>query len=66
MKIQPFSFHQDRPERGSAVIVILGMLAIMMIFLTLNTVALNHLNRELKLSEKKQVQRLRSDSMQHP
>ena len=48
-------------ERGSAVAVILAMLSIMMICLALNTVAMRTLDRELKLVEKQQVQRLQRE-----
>jgi len=49
--------HRRRQE-GSAVIMVLAMLAIMLICVGVNTVAVTNLRRELKLLEKKQVQRL--------
>jgi hypothetical protein len=55
------SVHLDRrpSERGSATIVVLVMLGIMMIFFATNLVTIKTLTRELKLVEKKQIERLR-------
>ena len=39
-------------------VVVLAMLGIMMIFVSINTIAINRLGQELKLLEKKQVQRI--------
>ena len=51
-----------RTEHGSAVVVILAMLAIMMICVSVNVVAVRSLERELKLLEKNQVQRLHQNA----
>jgi hypothetical protein len=48
-----------RREHGSAVAVVLALVAIMLIYMGANLVALRSLDRELKLLEKKQLQRLR-------
>ena len=44
-------------EQGSAVLVVLALLAVMCLLLASNTVTLNSLKRELRLIEEKQVQR---------
>lgn len=63
MRILPSSKEKNRrAERGSAVAVILAMLGIMLIFVGADLVAVRSLDRELKLLEKKQVQRLRRDT----
>ncbi len=58
MKIPKHQIHSRHPERGSAVIVTLAMLAIMLLCVGANTIAIRTLSRELKLVEKKQMQRL--------
>ena len=62
MKTYSFDPNRPRSERGSAVIVVLVMLGIMMIFFATNLVTIKTLTRELKLVEKKQVERLRGDT----
>jgi len=47
-----------RSQGGSAVVVLLGMLSVMLILLAANTAALNRLSREVKGIEKHQIQRL--------
>jgi hypothetical protein len=51
-----------RSERGSAVMLVMTMLGIMVICVSVNAVAVMSLTRELKLLEKKQVQRLQTVS----
>jgi hypothetical protein len=53
-------------ERGSAVIVVMVMLGIMMIFFATNLVTIKTLTRELKSVEKKQVERLRAGQNEAP
>lgn len=51
----------SRPRRnrdGSAVIVMLALLAVMVILIAANTAALNRLTQEVKGMEKRQTQRL--------
>ncbi len=43
---------------GSAVIVVLALLAIMLVYVAANTKTLYHLSRELKLVERHQIHRL--------
>ncbi len=45
-------------RRGSAVVIVMALLAIMSILVTVNLVAVNSLGREIKLIEKKQRERL--------
>lgn len=45
-------------QRGTAVVVLLAMLAIMMILVAANGRTIFHLQRELRLIERQQVQRL--------
>ncbi|HEX4647170.1 MAG TPA: hypothetical protein VH598_16320 [Verrucomicrobiae bacterium] len=58
MKTSLFQSNRRRSEHGSATIVVLVMLGIMMIFFATNLVTIKTLTRELKLVEKKQVERL--------
>ena len=58
MKTSCSRVNHRRRERGSAVVVALAMLAIMLICVSVNSVAVRSLGRELKLLEKKQVQRI--------
>jgi uncharacterized membrane protein YbjE (DUF340 family) len=62
MKLLNVDQAKRQSEDGSAVAVVLAMLSIMMICLALNTVAMRTLDRELKLVEKHQVQRLQGQS----
>ena len=58
MKIPNASSQRSFAQSGSAVIVLLALLGIMLTFVAANTIAIRSLQRELKLIEKKQVQRL--------
>ena len=60
MKTSPDYSNHPRAQRGSATLVVLVMLGIMMIFFATNLVTIRVLTRELKLVDKKQVERLRS------
>ena len=51
-----FSFRHSR-ERGTALIVVMALLAIMCVFMICTTESLFHVKKELKLIEKKQLQR---------
>lgn len=44
-------------EGGSATILVLALVAIMMVFLTANQLVLHNLKRELRLVEQKQLKR---------
>lgn len=44
-------------EGGSATILVLALVAIMMVFLTANQLVLHNLKRELRLLEQKQLKR---------
>jgi hypothetical protein len=48
----------SRKKDGSAVIVLLALLSIMVLYIFANLKTLNYLDRELKLVEKRQLQRL--------
>jgi hypothetical protein len=56
------SFHESRianhSQSGMAVIIVLAFLAIILIYLAANARTLHWLERDLKLIEQKQVQRL--------
>jgi hypothetical protein len=58
MNTRPNSSRHSKPARGSAVIVVLALLAIMMILVTASFVAERTLGRELKQIEKNQLKRL--------
>lgn len=60
MNIPNTCSERKRGQSGSAVVVLLAMLTMMLIFVAANTVAIRSLQRELKLIEKKQVQRLQT------
>ena len=64
MKTSPDYPNRPRSQRGSATIVVLVMLGIMMIFFATNLVTIKVLTRELKLVDKKQVERLRGSPAQ--
>jgi hypothetical protein len=57
MKI-PISISAARRQRGSAVVVYLALLAIMVILSAANSNTLLHLHRELNLLDQRQVKRL--------
>lgn len=57
------SFHASRPPRrqsGSAVIVVMALLAIILIYVAGNLRTLTNLGRELKLLERQQIHRLQN------
>ena len=58
MKIPHSIFAPRRRQNGSAVLVCIALLAIMVILVTANSKALFNLHREIKLLEKRQVERL--------
>lgn len=47
----------QRSARGSATILVLALVAIMMVFLTANQLVLHNLKRELRLVEQKQLKK---------
>jgi hypothetical protein len=49
-----------RQQGGSAVIVVMALVAILLLYVAGNLRTLDHLSRELKLLEKKQVRRLQA------
>lgn len=58
MKTALVIYRRSRPaQSGSAVLVILILLAIMLLFSQANTLTLYRLNREVKMAEKQQIQR---------
>ncbi len=57
------TFHASRPLRrqsGSAVIIVLALIAIMLVYVAANMRTLYNLGSELRLLERKQVQRLKT------
>ena len=56
------SFSAARRQRGSAVVVYLALLAIMVILSAANSNTLLHLHRELNLLEHRQIKRLNASS----
>ena len=57
------TFHASRPRRrqtGSAVIVVMALLAIILVYVAANLRTLNSLGRELKLLELQQTRRLQT------
>ncbi len=66
MKLPPlhssgFAFHAPRPwhrQSGSAVIVVMALLALMLIYVAGNLRTLSSLGRELRLLERQQTRRL--------
>jgi len=50
--------HGSRPQSGSAVIVVMALLTIIMVYVASNLRTINHLSRELKLLERQQTLRL--------
>ena len=47
----------QRSARGSATVLVLALVAIMMVFLTANQLVLHNLKRELRLVEQKQLKK---------
>lgn len=66
MKILNASHPTKLHQSGSAVVVLMALLGMMLIFVAANTVAIRSLQRELKLTEKKQVQRWQSITPTEP
>ena len=68
MKLRPlhasrFTFHVSRftrRESGSAVIVIMALLAILLLYMAYNLKTLANLGRELRLLERQQTRRLQA------
>ena len=58
MKIPRSIFPPSRRQNGSAVLVFITLLAIMVILVTANSKALFCLHQEIKLLEQRQVERL--------
>lgn len=58
MKILHSIFTPRRRQNGSAVLVFIMLLAVMLILVTANSKALFHLHQEIKLLEQRQVKRL--------
>ncbi len=54
------TFSPRRHESGSAIIVVLALLAIIMIYVASNLRTLDNLDRELKLVERQQLHRLQA------
>ena len=58
MKISRFNPSRCHRQSGSAVLIFIALLAIMLVLITANSSALLHLHRELKLLDQRQVERL--------
>jgi hypothetical protein len=58
MKIFPSNFTERPRQNGSAVLLFITLLAIMVILATANSSALLHLRGELNLLERRQIERL--------
>ncbi len=58
MKTFPSNFTERRRQNGSAVLLFITLLAIMLMLITANGSALLHLHRELKLLDQRQIKRL--------
>ena len=56
MKLKP-EVRSRESESGSATILVLALVAIMMVFLTANQLVLHNLKRELRLMEQKQLKK---------
>ena len=63
MKALRVPFNRQRSQRGSAVIVVMGLLAIMAICVSVNLAAIHTVDRELKFLDKKQTQHWQSKSI---
>jgi len=58
MKIPRFNRSRHHRQSGSAVLLFITLLAIMLMLITANSSALLHLHRELKLLDQRQIKRL--------
>ena len=58
MKIPRFNCSRPHRQSGSAVLIFITLLAIMLMLITANSSALLHLHRELKLLDQRQIKRL--------
>ena len=58
----PLPARRRRSQSGSAVVIVTAMVAIMAICVAVNVASIRTVDRELKLMEKKQIQRLQSSS----
>jgi Tfp pilus assembly protein PilV len=60
MKLPQYSFHPQHPgtRRGSALIMLLGILALLMGIAAANHSNVNALHREVRMIEKQQIQRM--------
>ncbi len=63
--MKPLLFHASLPRRrqsGSAVIVVMALLAIMLIYVAGNLRTIAHLGREVRLVEQQQIRRLQKEA----
>jgi Tfp pilus assembly protein FimT len=58
MKVSRCNLARRHRQSGSAVLVFIALLAIMLMLITANSSTLLHLHRELKLLDQRQVERL--------
>ena len=58
MKVSRFNLSRHHRQGGSAVLIFITLLAIMLMLITANSSTLLHLHRELKLLDQRQVERL--------
>ena len=58
MKIPAAIFSRPHRQSGSAVLIFITLLAIMLMLITANSSAMLHLHRELKLLDQRQIKRL--------
>ncbi len=56
--MKPSAHSPQRKQNGSAIVVVLALLGIMLLYVAANVRALHHLGRELKYVEQRQIQRL--------
>ena len=66
LHVPRFTFHVPRPRQrqsGSAVIVVMALLAILLVYVAGNIRTLSHLGRELRLLERQQTRRLQTASL---
>jgi len=58
MKVSRFNLARRHRQSGSAVLIFITLLAIMLMLITANSSAMLHLHRELKLLNQRQIKRL--------